>query len=323
MRWPLRRDAFGNANVVAVCIKLVASLVPLSCVSITSTYVSGAFTNIQPAHSLYLGSGIVQPRLKEYDIAHGNYSTTAPQAERPSISSQRSESSKSSEQSAREDSQARLTAEVYKPSLAAIRSCMRYSIIELAISLATFALFVNSAILIVAGATLSDQPDAQNADLFSIHALFSKTLAPFAGTVFALALLLSGTSAGIVCTIAGQMVSEGQLGWTVKPWIRRLVVRSISITPSIIVAGAVGSKGVSAALEGTQVALSVILPFVSAPLVWFTCRACYMGVDDAESPGGKKSFRNNIVTTIIAVLLWLLIVVMNIAALVLVGRGEG
>lgn len=272
-------------------------------------------------HSLYLGSGIVQPRLKEFDIAHGNLpSPPLPLSRRSSNSSHPPPSAHHTSDS---DSDSIQPANIskYRPTLAAIQSCMSYSITELTISLATFALFVNSSILIVAGATLASLPDADNADLFSIHTLFSQTLAPFAGTVFALALLLSGTSAGIVCTIAGQMVAEGQLGWTVKPWVRRLIVRSISITPSIIVAGAVGKEGVSAALEGTQVALSVILPFTSAPLVWFTCRATYMSVDDVDGRG-RKNFRNGWVVSGVAVVLWTLIVVMNVAALVLVGLGK-
>ena len=67
------------------------------------------------------------------------------------------------------------------------------------------------------------------------------------------------------------MVSEGSLNWTCAPWLRRLITRSISITPSIIIAAAVGQDELAAALNGTQVALSVILPFVSAPLIYFTC----------------------------------------------------
>ncbi|KAJ4359583.1 NRAMP-like transporter smf-3 [Didymosphaeria variabile] len=183
-------------------------------------------------HSLYLGSGIVQPRLREFDDAHQPNSTV----DIPDDASINSDIK-------------------YKPSLAAIQACMSYSIAELAISLFTFALFVNSAILIVAGASLYDHPEADNADLFSIHDLLARSIAPVAGTLFALALLLSGTSAGIVCTIAGQIVSEGQLNWTVKPWLRRLITRAISITPSIIIAGAVGREGLGRALEGSQVAL--------------------------------------------------------------------
>lgn len=78
------------------------------------------------------------------------------------------------------------------------------------------------------------------------------------------------------------MVSEGALNWSLKPWLRRLVTRSISITPSIIIAGAVGREGLSAALNGTQVVLSVVLPFVCAPLIWFTCRGRYMRVESSS-----------------------------------------
>ena len=259
-------------------------------------------------HSLYLGSGIVQPRLREYDDQHNLIPARDTDAD-----------------SLSDDLK-------YRPSLAAIKHCMNYSIAELAISLFTFALFVNSAILIVSGASLYGQEEATDADLFSIHSLLSKSIAPIAGTLFALALLLSGTSAGIVCTIAGQMVSEGQLNWTMKPWLRRLMTRSISITPSIIIAGAVGQEGLSKALNGSQFALSVILPFVSAPLIWFTCRAQYMKVavrpdaDGARAEGdsntdGFVQMRNHWITAAFAVVIWGVIVVMNVAALVFAGMG--
>lgn len=252
-------------------------------------------------HSLYLGSGLVQPRLRECDKIHDTGIL---------------------------DSDTIDSSNTYRPSLAAIKSCMSYSIIELAVSLLTFALFVNSAILIVAGASLYGLPEAANADLFSNHDLLSKSIAPIAGMLFALALLLSGTSAGIVYTIAGQMVSEGQLNWSIKPWKRRLVTRSISITPSIIIAGAVGREGLGKALQGSQVALSVILPFASAPLIWFTCRGKYMKVAVADGVGLVSSekeecvqMKNSWITSVFAMLIWSVIVVMNVALLVLVGKG--
>ncbi|KAI4138475.1 MAG: hypothetical protein L6R39_006771 [Caloplaca ligustica] len=257
-------------------------------------------------HSLYLGSGMVQSRLRHFDVKAGNVTVDE--------STVTSNSDKI----------------VYRPSLAAIRSCLTHSTVEVALSLFTFALFVNSAILIVSGAALYSDAEAGSADLFGIHALLSKTLAPAAGTIFALALLLSGTSAGIVCTIAGQMLSEGALNWTIAPWLRRLLTRSISITPSIIIAGAVGRDGLSAALNGTQVALSVALPFVSAPLIYFTCRKQYMIVggtrsedDDGLQPvADPVQMKNHWVLSVFAVLVWLVIVVMNVALLVLVGMGK-
>ena len=230
----------------------------------------------------------------------------------------------------------------YIPSLAAIKSCLNYSIIELILSLCLFALFVNSAILITAGASLSTIASAQDADLFSIHDLLASTIAPVAGTIFALALLLSGLSAGIIATIAGQMISEGALNWTMAPWLRRLLTRSISITPSIIIAGAVGRSGLSAALNATQVALSVILPFVSAPLIYFTARNKFMTVrttrriagldgveeedDDVEERreevGEGVQMRNHWALTAGATIIWVIIAVMNVALLVLVGLGK-
>ncbi|KAL1297226.1 hypothetical protein AAFC00_004790 [Neodothiora populina] len=250
-------------------------------------------------HSLYLGSGIVQSRLKDFD--EKNNTGHAPPSQGDDDIEQK-----------------------YQPSIVAVRSCMKYSIIELAISLFIFALFVNSAILIVAGASLSGT-SAADADLFGIHDLLSRELASVAGTIFALALLLSGISAGIVCTIAGQMISEGQLSWSVKPWVRRLMTRSISITPSIIIAGAVGRDGLSTALEASQVALSVILPFVSAPLLYFTCRNKFMTMtsrtEDDSGDSQTVKMKNNWFTTACAIVIWGLIVIMNVALLVLLGLG--
>ncbi|KAE8360598.1 natural resistance-associated macrophage protein-domain-containing protein [Aspergillus caelatus] len=255
-------------------------------------------------HSMFLGSGVVQSRLKEFDVTEGYVDPSV------CLGSTNGEVE-------------------YRPSLHAIRGCLKYSIVELALSLFTFALFVNSSILIVAGAALYGKPDAGEADLWGIHDLLSTSIAPAAGLIFGLALLLSGISAGIVCTMAGQMVSEGMLNWSIRPWLRRLITRSVSIIPSIIVAGAVGRKGLDKTLTASQVVLSVILPFVSAPLVYFTCRNRYMTVpsdrvrhDEDQTQNEGVKMKNNIITTVVAILIWLIIAVMNVALLVLVGLGK-
>ncbi|KAJ5813853.1 uncharacterized protein N7503_000603 [Penicillium pulvis] len=254
-------------------------------------------------HSLFLGSGVVQSRLKEFDVTTGYVDASVPLGSNGG-------------------------AVEYRPSIHAIRGCMKYSIIELVLALFTFALFVNSAILIIAGASLYGRPDKNDADLFGIHRLLSQSIAPAAGLVFALALLLSGLSAGIVCTMAGQMVSEGMLNWSLQPWLRRLITRSISIAPSIIIAAAVGKPGLDQTLNASQVVLSAILPFVSAPLIYFTCFNRYMSVpvevgdreDDVQVE--QVSMRNSLVLSITVVLVWLLIVVMNVALLIMVGMGK-
>ncbi|KAI1074165.1 natural resistance-associated macrophage protein [Whalleya microplaca] len=296
-------------------------------------------------HSLFLGSGIVQSRLKEYDTQRG---LLPPEAE-PKASTKDDESAEKT---------------YYVPSLSAIKHSLKYSYTEVTLSLFTFALFVNSAILIVAGASLYNNPDALEADIFGIHSLLSASLSPAAGTIFALALLFSGVSAGIVCTISGQMICEGALRWRMRPWVRRLVTRSISITPSIIIAGAAGREKLNDALTGSQVALSVVLPFVTAPLIWFTCFNKYMaaqpgrarfrtegketfcafngdgvrtgansdqelgsgvgagaGVGNGEGDGVVK-MANPWWVCVLAAMIWLIMVVMNVANLVLVGLGD-
>ncbi|KAL7810184.1 natural resistance-associated macrophage domain-containing protein [Trichoderma gracile] len=271
-------------------------------------------------HSLYLGSGIVKPRLRDYDEKHGLM---------PPEQQQQPASAASSTMDGSYDKV------VYVPSLAAIRHCLKYSVTELALSLFTFALFVNSSILIVAGASLYGNPDALDTDIFGIHKLLSRSISSGAGTIFALALLLSGISAGIVCTIAGQMVSEGALRWKMKPWLRRLITRSISITPSIIIAGAVGQRGLDTALNASQVVLSTVLPFVTFPLIYFTARSRYMMVQPGGArlhvesredgqPAGQQGtdMSNGWVLIIISALVWLLIAVMNVANLVLLGLGN-
>jgi metal iron transporter len=301
-------------------------------------------------HSLYLGSDVVKARLRHYDLHH--VSTTNCESAGDDTHRQTPTSAQAADEAAR----------LYRPSLYAIRSCLSFSIWEVSLSLFTFALFVNSAILIVAGASLSNLPESEteDQDLFSIHRLLSSTLAPAAGTVFALALLLSGTSAGIVCTMAGQIVSEGQLNWRIKPWLRRLVTRGISIIPAVIIAGSIGRSGLSKAIEATQVALSVVLPFVTAPLIWFTCKSSIMSVwtddDTEEGPsvvktgtGGNDAsnserkpeddvdevqrvrnaggrfvvMRNHWLTAFFAVIIWLVIVVMNGSLIVLAAMGKG
>lgn len=212
-------------------------------------------------HSLYLGSGIVQPRLKEYDEKHG----------RPVASDK-----------------------TYQPSLSAIRYCMKFTIAELVISLCTVAIFVNAAILIVAGSTMYQTEEAYDADLFSIYSMLNSLLGKVAGTVFALALLFSGQSAGVVCTLAGQMVSEGFIEWTVRPWLRRIITRLLAIVPCLAMSLFVGRQGLAEALNLSQVVLSLLLPFVCAPLIYFTASKKIMSVpllpeemDSFDSPADE------------------------------------
>ncbi|SCV05552.1 LANO_0H10000g1_1 [Lachancea nothofagi CBS 11611] len=208
-------------------------------------------------HSLYLGSGVVQPRLRDYDIDNGHYKPSETDIDN--------------------------NHDNYKPSHAAINDTLTYTITELLISLFTVALFVNCSILIVAGATLYGTSQDSTADLFSIYELLCKSLSKAAGTIFVLALLFSGQSAGIVCTLSGQMVSEGFLNWSIAPAFRRALTRAVAITPCLILVLVAGRRGLSGALNASQVVLSLLLPFVSAPLLYFTSSKKIMRVELANN----------------------------------------
>ncbi|KAA1138197.1 hypothetical protein PGTUg99_017735 [Puccinia graminis f. sp. tritici] len=142
-------------------------------------------------------------------------------------------------------------------------------------SLLTLALPVNASILIVASATFYYGSDPgvkknESLDLQSAYELLGSQVGPMAGYLFAIALLIAGQAASITVTLAGQIVSEGFLEWRTRPVIRRLVTRMIGIVPSAAVAGAAGLQGVDHLLVGSQVGLSLVLPFVLAPLIIFT-----------------------------------------------------
>ncbi|KAI5965305.1 SMF1 [Candida pseudojiufengensis] len=269
-------------------------------------------------HSLFLGSGLVQPRLREFDVKNGYVKLNE-------IYENNSTKDKSNY-----EKESDYFYNNYKPSFKAINYSLKYSIIELILTLFTLALFVNSAILIVAGSTLYGTPEAIDADLYTIHDLLSKSIAPAMGTIFMVALLFSGQSAGIVCTIAGQIVSEGHIQWTLKPWLRRLITRSISIIPCLIISLCIGRNAMGIALNISQVIISILLPPLTAPLIYFTCSKKIMKVKITEEIDGEeeedddannfKNMANNWITTIIAILIWLFVSVLNVYAIYQMAR---
>ncbi|EDK43043.1 hypothetical protein LELG_01221 [Lodderomyces elongisporus NRRL YB-4239] len=244
-------------------------------------------------HSLFLGSALVQPRLKDYDEKHNVKQNqnllsagSALGYHQPSstpldhVSPPHSPSHPTVPITRiRRISNGSMLIHKYKPSYAAIKYCLNYSYVELVLSLFIIAVFVNAAILIVAGATLFGKPDAEDADLLSIYEMLVYYISPTAGLLFALSMLFSGQSAGIVCTMAGQIIAEGFINWSIEPWKRRIITRVIAIVPVIIVIGIMGREGVAKVMNSSQVVLSFILPIVSAPLIYFTCNKKYMTVE--------------------------------------------
>ncbi|GBB86275.1 hypothetical protein RclHR1_01270021 [Rhizophagus clarus] len=160
-----------------------------------------------------------------------------------------------------------------------ITKLMNLSVIDSSVAL-TFALFVNSSILIVAASNFYYKNSQEEvASLFDAHDLLTKYLGIPAGTIFALALLIAGQSSTLTATIAGQIVMEGFMGWKVRAWVRRLITRMFAIVPAMIIAIISGENGLNDTLVASQVALSIQLPFAVIPLVYFTCSKKCMKVN--------------------------------------------
>ncbi|KAM7206201.1 Natural resistance-associated macrophage domain containing protein [Rhypophila sp. PSN 637] len=314
------RDIFVDSGLYASCAILGGTLMP---------------------HALYVGTALSRARLYDFDTKRSNR--------------RRNSSSSDSDSSASRN---------YRPSIQAIKSCLSYSIAELSLTLFTVAIFVNSALVIIAGSAFYKQPDHDDSvsldrrdepetgeaeissDLYSLFDLFSTTIAPAAGIMFAVSLLFSGISAGIVSTIAGQIVMEGAFNIRVSPFLRRLITRLVAIIPALIIAVSVGKEGLSKAMVACNYLLAVALVPITFPVVLYTSFGKYMSVPvDSPSSGGLReeegehgvdggdadgegqttvemvNFRNHYVTSFFGWLFWLLVAVMDIATIVLVGLG--
>ncbi len=170
-----------------------------------------------------------------------------------------------------------------------IRSAIRFNNIDSVVAL-TIAFFVNAAILVLAAMVFFGKDSAViaggqvvkfSADSDWIRVAYL-TLAPLLGatvasTLFAVALLASGQSSTITGTLAGQVVMEGFMHWRIKPWVRRLITRTLAILPAVFVIGLRGDSSVTDLLILSQVVLALQLPFAMFPLLHFTSSRKRMG----------------------------------------------
>jgi manganese transport protein len=170
-----------------------------------------------------------------------------------------------------------------------IRRAIQFNTIDSTVAL-TVAFFVNAAILVLAATVFFGKESVTvagghivtfnaNSDWIRLAYL---TLAPLLGTaaastLFAIALLASGQSSTITGTLAGQVVMEGFMHWRIKPWVRRLITRTLAILPAVFIIGLRGDSSVTDLLTLSQVVLALQLPFAMFPLLQFTSSRARMG----------------------------------------------
>lgn len=131
---------------------------------------------------------------------------------------------------------------------------------------------INMAMLAVAAATFHGQniPDAGN--LETAYRTLTPLLGPAASVAFAVALLASGLSSTVVGTMAGQVIMQGFVNFSIPLWVRR----TVTMLPAFVVI--LLGMDPTRTLVLSQVILSFGVPFALVPLLLFTTRRDVMGV---------------------------------------------
>jgi manganese transport protein len=155
------------------------------------------------------------------------------------------------------------------------RAC-KYNLFDSAIAL-NAAFFVNSAILVLSAAVFY-RHGVVVTEIQQAHKLLEQLLGTQAASIaFGLALLASGQSSTLTGTLAGQIVMEGFVRIRLRPYMRRLITRSVALLPAVVVISISGDQGTYKLLILSQVILSLQLPFAVVPLVHFTSDKLKMG----------------------------------------------
>jgi manganese transport protein len=149
------------------------------------------------------------------------------------------------------------------------RLLVRISNIEVIIALAIAGLVNMSMVMMAASAFHEGHSDV--AEIESAYYTLVPLLGIWAAGIFLLSLLASGVSSSAVGTMAGQVIMQGFVGFSIPIWVRRLV----TMIPAFIIVG----MGVNAtgALVVSQVVLSIALPLPMVALLIFTGRRDVMG----------------------------------------------
>jgi manganese transport protein len=175
------------------------------------------------------------------------------------------------------------------------RRIFRFEIIDVLCAMGLAGL-INLAMLATAAAVFFTRGDTTAGDdLGRVVSGLNGYVGAHAGTVFGVALLVSGVASSCVGTMAGQIVMEGFLRRRIPVFARR----AVTMLPAIVVL-ALGFNP-TRALVLSQVFLSFGIPFALIPLVAFTASRRVMG-----------ALTNSRVTTTAAIAVTAVIVALNV-----------
>ncbi|WP_371827149.1 Nramp family divalent metal transporter [Deinococcus sp. QL22] len=135
-----------------------------------------------------------------------------------------------------------------------------------------FAGLINMSMLAVAAATFFGKGIEDAGNLETAYRTLTPLLGPAAAVAFAVALLASGLSSSAVGTMAGQVIMQGFVSFSIPLWLRRTITMAPAF--AIILAG----LDTTSVLVLSQVILSFGVPFALVPLLMFAANRGVMGV---------------------------------------------
>ena len=157
------------------------------------------------------------------------------------------------------------------------RDAIRLSTLDTIVSL-SLALLVNAAILALAASAFHATGHQQVTEIQDAYHLLDPLVGgTLASVLFGVALLAAGQSSTFTGTIAGQIVLEGFLDLKIPCWQRRLATRALALVPAFFGVLWLGDAGIGSLLVGSQVVLSLQLPFAIWPLLRLTSDRAVMG----------------------------------------------
>ena len=185
------------------------------------------------------------------------------------------------------------------------REAIKFGTFDSTVAL-SLALFINSAILILAAAVFYTSGKHDVAEIQDAYKLLSPMLGVGpASAIFAIALLASGQNSTLTATMAGQIVMEGFLHLRLKPLVRRLFTRLIAIVPALLAIVWFGEGSTTNLLILSQVILSLQLSFAVIPLIMFTSDRRLMG--EFVNPRWLKVLAYAVATIIVGLNAWLVV----------------
>jgi manganese transport protein len=253
---PIELIIGGMVSVIALCYLVEMFIVPID-------WLSAAFHTVVPqiadAHALLLAVGIIGATV----MPHAVYLHSGLTQDRMPV---------------RDDAER--------------RKVLRFSNREVILAL-TVAGLVNMAMVMTASSAFhAGHPEV--AEIETAYHTLTPLLGAGAAGVFLLSLIVSGISASTVGTMAGQMIMQGFVGFSIPVWIRRLV----TMLPAFVVV-AIGVNATKA-LVVSQVVLSIALPLPMIALIIFTGSRDIMG-----------GFRNSRLTRVAALIGTVVVLVLN------------